>query len=80
MELVQKLGIPMIQFTDQMEFKKKEEQSIDISVLLRMGNKIVMGGSRSGRERRGREEKGVQEQVWVEIGSGTEGQEIEWVV
>jgi hypothetical protein len=33
-----------IQITDQMKFKKKEDQSMDTSVLLRRGNKIPMGG------------------------------------
>jgi hypothetical protein len=42
--LAQKLGIPNIQFTDQMKLKKKEDQSVDTLVLLRRGNKIPMGG------------------------------------
>jgi hypothetical protein len=42
--LAQKLGIPKIQFIDHMKFKKKEDQSVDTSVLLRTGNKIPMGG------------------------------------
>jgi hypothetical protein len=42
--LAQKFGIPKIQFTDHMKLKKKEDQSIDTSVLLRKGNKIPMGG------------------------------------
>jgi hypothetical protein len=42
--LAQKLGIPKIQFTNHMKLKKKEDQSIDTSVLLRMGNKIPMEG------------------------------------
>jgi hypothetical protein len=41
--LAQKLGIPKIQFTDQMKLKKKEEQSVGALVLLRRGNKILMG-------------------------------------
>jgi hypothetical protein len=38
-----------------MKFKKKEDQSLDASVLLRRGNKITTGGRRreiSGRKRR----------------------------
>jgi hypothetical protein len=31
--------MPRIQFTDHMKLKKKEDQSVDISVLLRGGNK-----------------------------------------
>ena len=37
--LAQKLRIPKIQFAKHMKFKKKEDQSVDISSLLRMGNK-----------------------------------------
>jgi hypothetical protein len=38
--LAQKLGIPKIQLRDH---NKKEDQSVDTSVLLRKGNKIPMG-------------------------------------
>ena len=38
------LGIPEIQFTVQMKLKKKEDQSVGVSVLLK-GNKILMGGN-----------------------------------
>jgi hypothetical protein len=38
----QKLGIPKIQFTNHMKHKKKEDQSVDTSILLRRGNKISM--------------------------------------
>jgi hypothetical protein len=31
----QKLGIPKIQFTNYMKFKKKEDQSVDTSIHLR---------------------------------------------
>jgi hypothetical protein len=34
----------MIQFTNHMKVKKKEEQSMGSSVLLRRGNKIITGG------------------------------------
>jgi hypothetical protein len=40
----QKLGRPKIQFTNHMKLKKKEDQSVDTSILLRRGNKIPMGG------------------------------------
>jgi hypothetical protein len=43
--LPQKLRIPTIQFTDHMKLKKKEHQSVDISVLLRRENKILTGGN-----------------------------------
>jgi hypothetical protein len=42
--LAQKLGIPNIQFTDQMKLKKKEDQIMDTLILLRRENKIPMGG------------------------------------
>jgi hypothetical protein len=35
------LGIPKIQFTDNMKVKKNEDQSVDVSVLLRRQNKIL---------------------------------------
>ena len=34
----------MIQFTDKMKLKKKEEQSMDTLIILRSGNKIPSGG------------------------------------
>jgi hypothetical protein len=40
--LVQKLRIHKIQFTKHMKLKKKEDQSMDTSILLRRGNKISM--------------------------------------
>ena len=42
--LAQKLGIPKIKFTDQRKFKKTEDHNMDSLVLLRRGNKILMGG------------------------------------
>jgi hypothetical protein len=42
--LAQKLKIPKIQFTNHMKLKKKEDQSVDTSILLRRGNKIPMEG------------------------------------
>jgi hypothetical protein len=40
-----KFGMPKIQFTDHMKLKKKEDQSMHASVLLRRGNKILTGGN-----------------------------------
>ena len=40
----QKLRIPKIQFAKHMKIKKKEDQSVDTLLLLRMGNKIHMEG------------------------------------
>jgi hypothetical protein len=39
--LSQKLGIAKIQFIDHMKLKKKEDQSVGVSIL-RKGNKILM--------------------------------------
>ena len=51
----------MIQLTDHFKFKKKEDQSVDASVLLRRGNKIITGGQEGlGRKRgEGKEKKGA---------------------
>ena len=46
----------MIQLMDHMKLKRKEDQRVDASVLLRMGNKIIKGNSRwegHGRKRGG---------------------------
>jgi hypothetical protein len=43
--LDQKLGIPKIQFIYHMKIKKKEDQSVSALVLLRRGNKILMGAN-----------------------------------
>lgn len=37
--------IPKIQFTDHTKLKKKEDQNVDASVLLKRGNKIFTGGN-----------------------------------
>jgi hypothetical protein len=42
--LAQKLRIPKIQFAKLMKLKKKEDQSVNTSILLRRGNKIPMEG------------------------------------
>jgi hypothetical protein len=39
-----KLMICYIQYTDHMMLKKKEDQSMNASVFLRRGNKILTGG------------------------------------
>jgi hypothetical protein len=41
---VQKLRIPKIQFAKHRKLKKKEDQSVDTSILLRRGNKTPMEG------------------------------------
>ena len=42
--LAQKLRIPKIQFAKHRKIKKKEDQRVDTSFLLRIGNKIHMEG------------------------------------
>ena len=42
--LAQELGIPKKQFAKYMKLKKKEDQSVDTSIFLRRGNKIIMEG------------------------------------
>ena len=42
--LAQKLSIPKIQFTGHMKLKKKKDQSVATSVLIRRGTKISIGG------------------------------------
>ena len=43
--LAQKFRIPKVQFTDHMKPKKKEDQTVDASVLFRRVNKILTGGN-----------------------------------
>ena len=70
----------MIQFTDHMKLKRKEDQRVDASVLLRRGNKIIKG-SRGweglGRKRRGGGEKRSRIRYGRRWRRCTEGQEIE---
>jgi hypothetical protein len=77
--LAQKFGIPIIQLTDHMKLKNKEDQSVDASVLFRTGNKIIMGGrerEEPGRETE-REGKGGQIRYQGRQGRSIERQEIE---
>ena len=65
--LAQKLGIPKTQVTHQMKLKKQEDQSMDILVLLRSGNKIPMRGdaeTKCGGETEG---KTIQRLPYLEI-------------
>jgi hypothetical protein len=54
------LGIPKILFTDHMKLKKKkEDQNVGIFILLRRGNKILLGGRGwEGLWRKGKRERG----------------------
>ena len=52
--LTQKLRIPKIQFAKHKKIKKKEDQHVDTSFLLRIGNKIPMEGvTKFGAEMKG---------------------------
>jgi hypothetical protein len=54
--LVQNLSISKIQFAKHVKLKKKEDQRVDTSLLLRMRNKIPMEGvteTKFGAERKG---------------------------
>jgi hypothetical protein len=55
--LAQKLRIPKIQFPKHIKLNKKEDQSVDTSVLLRRGNKIPM--ERVSETKFGAETKGM---------------------
>jgi len=57
--LAQKFRIPKIQFIDHMKLKK-ENQSVDTSVLIRRGNNILTGGSTEARSGAETEEKNIQ--------------------
>ena len=50
--LAQRFEIPMIQQTEHMKLKKKEDQSVDVSVLPRMGNKILTEGREEGERKK----------------------------
>ena len=58
--LAQKLRIPKIQFAKHMKLKKKGDQSVDTSSLLRMGNKIPMEGVTKTKFRAEMEERTMQ--------------------
>ena len=61
------LGIPKKQFTDYMKLKKKEDQTVSASVLLRKGGKLPKGGdteTKCGAETEG---KAIQRLPYMEI-------------
>jgi hypothetical protein len=47
-------------FTDHLRLKKKEDQSVDALILLRKGNKILMGGNKEKNYRVETEGKAIQ--------------------
>jgi hypothetical protein len=56
---------------DHMKLKKKEDQRVDASVLLRWGDKIIKGSR--GWEGLGRKRRGVQEKRGEDSGMGGDG-------
>jgi hypothetical protein len=54
------VDIPKIKFTDHLKLKKKEEQSVGASILLRMGNKILTGINTETKCGTETEEKAIQ--------------------
>jgi hypothetical protein len=62
--------IPTIELMEDMKLKRKENQRVDASVILRKGNKIIKesrGWEGLGRKRRGGGIKEEKNQVWEEI-------------
>ena len=59
-ELAQKLEILKIQYTDHMKLKKKEDQSVDVLVLLRRRSKILTGANTMTKYRAETERKAIQ--------------------
>jgi hypothetical protein len=59
-ELAQKLEILKIQYTDHMKLKKKEDQSVDVLVLLRRRSKILTGANTMTKYRAKTERKAIQ--------------------
>jgi hypothetical protein len=64
--LASKLGIPKVQLTDHMKFKKKENQSVEASILGRE-NKILTGGNTKGVEQRLKERSFRDCSTWGSI-------------
>ena len=60
--LAQKLRIPMIQSAKHKKIKKKEDQHVDTSLLLRIGNKIPMEGVTETKFRAKTVERTIQRQ------------------
>jgi hypothetical protein len=59
------------------EYKKKEDQTVDASILHRRGNKIITGGR--GRERPGRERIECRENGGSGSGIGRDGRDVQRV-
>jgi hypothetical protein len=67
----------MIQLTNNMELKKKEDQSVDASILHKRRNKIITRGrgrTAPGRERKEGGKRGGRIRYWKGQERSTEGQ------
>jgi hypothetical protein len=63
-----KVRITKIQFTDHRKLKKKDNQSVDASVLLRRGNKMLTGGNmETSKEQRLKERPSKDFPTWGSI-------------
>jgi hypothetical protein len=58
--VAQKLRLPKIQFTKHIKLKNNEDQNVDTSFLLRMGNTIPMEGVTKAKFRAETEERTIQ--------------------
>jgi hypothetical protein len=69
----------MIQLIDHMKLTKKEGQMVDVSIPIRRGNKIIMGGRvREGfgwEKGRGRKKSCLRPRYWKRQERSLEGQE-----
>jgi hypothetical protein len=61
------IRISKIKFTDQMKLRKKEDQSVDDFLLLRRGNKILMGTNTKTKYGAKTEGKAIQTLSHMEI-------------
>ena len=78
--LAPKLRIPKTQFTDQMKLKKKEVQSMDISILLRRGSKYPWEEiQRQSVEQRLKERPPRDCPTWVSIPYSHQTQTLLWM-
>ena len=67
--LAQNLWISTIQFTDHRKLQRKEDQSLGALLLLRRGNKLLMGGNIETKCGAKTEYKAIQRQPHLEISS-----------
>jgi hypothetical protein len=74
--------VSMIQPTGHMEFRRKEDQGVDTSVLHKEGHRMMVGGGGRGtreEERRERGERGGKGGKGAESGTGGDGKEVQRV-